>query len=178
MLPVWPCPAAGPGPRSSAVCGSRAPSVGARVMGGVWAGQGLIIATAPATTTLHQRCRNAAETLSASTLAPCFPAISRCQHRAGVLVRVGRVLRSLLGEQGRAEGLFQQCRSLGEENKEQRQGQRGHRLPPVHSTGLGRWWCLPPSQPCHPSDKLREPFSLSLSVCLSGRLSCWHSSHL
>lgn len=76
-------------------------------MGGVWAGQEPVIATAPAIAMLHQHCQNTAKILPASMLAPCFPAISRCQNQPGVPVRVGRALRSLLGEQGRAEGLFQ-----------------------------------------------------------------------
>lgn len=134
--------------------------------------------SAPATTTAFQRRQSAAEAVLASTLAPCFPAISRCQHRTGVPVRVSRALRSLLGEQGRAEGLFPEGTSWTGQLPACDRGTRSRsRVRPLpykqHGVGISCLVCkapgwdsggtgegLPPSQPCHPSDTLREPLAL------------------
>lgn len=136
-------------------------------------GDCLLPQSRPPTMVLQFR-RNAGETLLASVLAPCFPAISRCQHWSSVPVWVSGALRSLLGEQRRTEGLFFQQVSqlaMGAQGAEAGSGPwlingEGLALAALgarDSGGTGEG--LPPSRPCHPSDKLRE----TLSLCLAGR---------
>lgn len=205
MLPVWLCPAAGPGPGSGAACGSRAPSVGAGVMAGFGQGRGRL---RPTTAWVRRGAQapfqgpslpqpwplpwfsNAGETLPKRCSPPCWLPVSL----PSADVSIGPVsLRGSAEPCGRCwggkeelKGFFERVAQLaiGEQGAEAGSGPRlingagsaSAALCAKHRAGIAGTLVGVGPLPSH-ATLLTSSGSPSPSVRQAG-LSCWHSSHL